>query len=205
MNVEEVRDAAGNLSLYNTIDVAPYGDGGQYIVTLTLDEAFLTDPGTVHPLAAASTMQEVIGSSYINDTDVNSPAVDQLRQLVHHVGGLHQRREVQKLFAVFVEPYESYIAPYGISDAYMILYEKPGTRRHLPCSRGYRAISGRTPRSPGTTSRVFQRIQRSKRAVKCDSDADEHNVPVYMTAYVQACVRIMWMILRLRQSTNSAG
>ena len=27
-------------------------------------------------------------------------AVDQLRQLVHHVGGLHQRREVQKLFAV---------------------------------------------------------------------------------------------------------
>ncbi len=60
MNVEEVRDAAGNLSLYNTIDVAPYGDGGQYIVTLTLDEAFLTDPA-VHPLAAASTMQEVIG------------------------------------------------------------------------------------------------------------------------------------------------
>ena len=51
MNVEEVRDAAGKVSLYNRIDIAPYGDGGQYIVTVTLDEAFLTAPDTVYPVA----------------------------------------------------------------------------------------------------------------------------------------------------------
>ena len=127
MNVEEVRDAAGKASLYNRIDIAPYGDGGQYIVTVTLDKAFLTAPDTVYPVAAATTSQETIGSAYINDADVNSgsPSTNygsSSTLWVGYINGAKYRSYVQ----FCIEPYESYIAPYGISDAYLLLYEKSG-------------------------------------------------------------------------------
>ncbi len=191
MNVEEVRDAAGNLSLYNTIDVAPYGDGGQYIVTLTLDEAFLTNPGTVYPLAAASTMQEVIGSSYINDADVNSgsPSTNygsSSTMWVGYINGAKYRSYLQ----FCIEPYESYIAPYGISDAYMILYEKSGntsTFTMQPRIPGniwsYTSLTWNN--QPGYSS-AFNGVNAPSNVTLTQTSTMYR---VYMTAYVQACMR----------------
>ena len=100
INIEELRDAEGKVSLQNRIDIAPYEEDGKYLVMVTLDEAFMTDPQTVYPLTATSPAS--IYGDNINDTDVNlgSP-VDQLRQLVHAVGGVYQWRDLPVLPAVY--------------------------------------------------------------------------------------------------------
>ena len=51
--LEELRDASGNYSMENVIDIAQYADG-RYLVTITLDEAFLDDEDTVYPVTAAA-------------------------------------------------------------------------------------------------------------------------------------------------------
>ena len=127
MNVEEVRDAAGKVSLYNRIDIAPYGDGGQYIVTVTLDEAFLTAPDTVYPLRAATTSQATIGSAKINDADVNSgsPSTNygsSSTLWVGYINGAKYRSYVQFIIGSYVNT----ILPDNITNAYLKLYELSG-------------------------------------------------------------------------------
>ena len=68
--LRELIDAAGNTSTDNLIDVAQYEDG-DYLVTITLDEEFLQDPGTQYPVAL-STSTKTLTASYINDTHVTS-------------------------------------------------------------------------------------------------------------------------------------
>ena len=143
MNVEEVRDAAGKASLYNRIDIAPYGDGGQYIVTVTLDEAFLADPDTEYPLRAATTSQESIGSAKINDADVNSgsPSTNygsSSTLWVGYINGAKYRSYVQFI----IGSYQNTILPGNVTSAYLNLYE----------------ISGNTSRS--TSSWIFCRFGR---------------------------------------------
>ena len=125
MNVEEVRDAAGKASLYNRIDIAPYGDGGQYIVTVTLDEAFLTAPDTVYPLRAAA--QISIGSSYINDTDVNTmnPGGNYAGSTTlwtGYINGAKYRSYLQFIFGDYMYT----IRPGNVTSAYLNLYEISG-------------------------------------------------------------------------------
>ncbi len=68
--LRELTDAAGNISTDNLIDVAQYEDG-DYLVTVTLDEAFLQDPGTQYPVAL-SAATKTLTAAYINDTHVTS-------------------------------------------------------------------------------------------------------------------------------------
>ena len=191
MNVEEVRDAAGKASLYNRIDIAPYGDGGQYIVTVTLDEAFLTAPDTVYPLRAATTSQATIGSAYINDADVNSgsPSTNygsSSTLWVGYINGAKYRSYVQ----FCIEPYESYIAPYGISDAYLLLYEKSGNtstftmQPRIP-SNIWNYTSLTWNNQPGYLS-AFNGVNAPPN-VQLTQTSTMYRV--YMTAFVQACMR----------------
>ena len=127
MNVEEVRDAAGKASLYNRIDIAPYGDDGQYIVTVTLDEAFLADPDTEYPLRASTTSQVTIGSAYINDADVNSgsPSTNygsSSTMWVGYINGAKYRSYVQFI----IGSYQNTILPGNVTSAYLNLYEISG-------------------------------------------------------------------------------
>ena len=191
MNVEEVRDAAGKASLYNRIDIAPYGDGGQYIVTVTLDEAFLADPDTEYPLRAAATSQVTIGSAYINDADVNSgsPSTNygsSSTLWVGYINGAKYRSYVQ----FCIEPYESYIAPYGISDAYLLLYEKSGNtstftmQPRIP-NNIWTYTSLTWNNQPGYLS-AFNGVNAPPN-VQLTQTSTMYRV--YMTAYVQACMR----------------
>ena len=191
MNVEEVRDAAGKASLYNRIDIAPYGDGGQYIVTVTLDKAFLTAPDTVYPVAAATTSQATIGSAKINDADVNSgsPSTNygsSSTMWVGYINGAKYRSYVQ----FCIEPYESYIAPYGISDAYLLLYEKSGNtstftmQPRIPDNIwNYTSLTWNN--QPGYLS-AFNGVNAPPN-VQLTQTSTMYRV--YMTAFVQACMR----------------
>ncbi len=191
MNVEEVRDAAGNLSLYNTIDVAPYGDGGQYIVTLTLDEAFLTEPGTVYPLAVSSTLQKTIGSADINDTDVNSgsPSTNygsSSTMWVGYINGAKYRSYIQFI----IGDYAPTIAPNGITNAYMILYEKSGNtstftlQPRIPSNIwSYTSLTWNN--QPGYSS-AFNGVNAPSNVTLTQTSTMYR---VYMGAYVQACMR----------------
>ena len=191
MNVEEVRDAAGKASLYNRIDIAPYGDGGQYIVTVTLDEAFLTAPDTVYPVAAATTSQATIGSASINDADVNSgsPTTNygsSSTLWVGYINGAKYRSYVQFI----IEDYKEEIAPNGITDAYLLLYEKSGNTSTF-------TMQPRIPNNIWTYTSLTWNNQPGYLSAFNGVSAPS-NVPltqtstmyrVYMTAYVQACMR----------------
>ena len=191
MNVEEVRDAAGKASLYNRIDIAPYGDGGQYIVTVTLDEAFLTAPDTVYPVAAATTSQATIGSAYINDADVNSgsPSTNygsSSTLWVGYINGAKYRSYVQFI----IEDYKEEIAPNGITDAYLLLYEKSGNtstfsmQSRIP-SNIWNYTSLTWNNQPGYWS-AFNGVSAPSNVTLTQTSTMYR---VYMTAYVQACMR----------------
>ena len=125
INIEELRDAEGKVSLQNRIDIAPYAEDGKYLVMVTLDEAFMTDPQTVYPLSATSPAS-VYGDD-INDTDVNSGSpsknyASSSTLWVGYINGAVYRSYLQFI----IGEYSDDIAPNSISNAYMILYEKSG-------------------------------------------------------------------------------
>ena len=158
---------------------------------LTLDEAFLTAPDTVYPVAAATTSQATIGSAYINDADVNSgsPSTNygsSSTLWVGYINGAKYRSYVQ----FCIEPYESYIAPYGITDAYLLLYEKSGNTSTF-------TMQPRIPNNIWTYTSLTWNNQPGYLSAFNGVSAPS-NVPltqtstmyrVYMTAYVQACMR----------------
>ena len=191
MNVEEVRDAAGKASLYNRIDIAPYGDGGQYIVTVTLDEAFLADPDTEYPLRAAATSQVTIGCAYINDADVNSGSpsknyASSSTLWVGYINGAVYRSYLQFI----IGEYSDDIAPNSISNAYMILYEKSGNtstfsmQSRIP-SNIWNYTSLTWNNQPGMYT-AFNGIS-PPGSVTLTQTSTMYQVP--MTNFVQGCVR----------------
>lgn len=122
INVEPLHDAAGNLSCANTIDIAPYG-GGRYIITVTPDRAFLSDPGTVYPVTA-SVNSQTFGASYINDTEVrtNSASTNYNTTSTLWAGNINSIK-YRGYIQFILGSYKDTIAPNGITDAYLNLYE----------------------------------------------------------------------------------
>ena len=93
---------------------------------ITLDKAFLTDPNTVYPVAAAATYQ-TMGSEYINDTDVNSSSpgtnyASSTTLWAGYINGAKYRSYLQFIISSF----SSTISPDSITNSYLILYEKSG-------------------------------------------------------------------------------
>ena len=141
LNIGELKDAGGNCSMHNRIDIAPYEQPGKYLVMVTLDEAFLTDPDTVYPVAAAASSQTV-GASYINDADVNSSSpsnnyANSTTLWAGYINGAKYRSYIQFIMGSFL----SSIAPDNITNSYLILYEKSGNTSSFTLQ----------PRIPGNT------------------------------------------------------
>ena len=67
--LEELMDAAGNYSMENVIDIAQY-ENGQYLVTITLDEAFLADEDTVYPVTASASSTGWLYHTSMDDTHI---------------------------------------------------------------------------------------------------------------------------------------
>ena len=127
INIEELRDANGNSSLQNRIDIAPYEQPGKYLVTVSLDEAFLTDPDTVYPLAASATSQITIGASYINDTYVHTLDSSSNNASSPTIwAGNANGGKYRTYFQFVIGSYKETIDPDEVVNAYLNLYEKSG-------------------------------------------------------------------------------
>ena len=122
--LRELIDAAGNTSADNLIDVAQYEDG-DYLVTITLDEEFLQDPGTQYPVAL-STSTKTLTASYINDTHVTStsPNTNYASAALMKSGDAGSD-SLNYIFIQFIFSNTSWyqsIAPNGVNSASLNLY-----------------------------------------------------------------------------------
>ena len=189
INIEELRDAEGKVSLQNRIDIAPYAEDGKYLVMVTLDEAFMTDPQTVYPLSATSPAS-VYGDD-INDADVNSGSpsknyASSSTLWVGYINGAVYRSYLQFI----IGEYSDDIAPNSISNAYMILYEKSGNtstfsmQSRIP-SNIWNYTSLTWNNQPGYWS-TFNGVSAPSNVPLTQTSTMYR---VYMTAYVQACMR----------------
>jgi|GEM_PF-3221576 len=189
INIEELRDAEGKVSLQNRIDIAPYAEDGKYLVMVTLDEAFMTDPQTVYPLSATSPAS-VYGDD-INDADVNSGSpsknyASSSTLWVGYINGAVYRSYLQFI----IGEYSDDIAPNSISNAYMILYEKSGNtstfsmQSRIP-SNIWNYTSLTWNNQPGMYT-AFNGIS-PPGSVTLTQTSTMYQVP--MTNFVQGCVR----------------
>lgn len=126
INVEDVTDAAGNVSLDNTISIAQYDDG-RYLVTLAIDQNFLTSANTVYPVMLTDTTQITLTAEYINDTDVNSgsPNSTDASSSTLWVGKMSTTYRSYMQF-IFPQTMKDDISPSSVSSAYLNLYEVSG-------------------------------------------------------------------------------
>ena len=135
--LRELIDAAGNTSTDNLIDVAQYEDG-DYLVTITLDEEFLQDPGTQYPVAL-STSTKTLTASYINDTHVTStsPNTNYASAALMKSGDAGSD-SLNYIFIQFIFSNTSWyqsIAPNGVNSASLNLYSNnSGSAGRISCS-----------------------------------------------------------------------
>ena len=135
--LRELIDAAGNTSTDNLIDVAQYEDG-DYLVTITLDEEFLQDPGTQYPVAL-STSTKTLTASYINDTHVTStsPNTNYASAALMKSGDAGSD-SLNYIFIQFIFSNTSWyksIAPNGVNSASLNLYSNnSGATGRISCS-----------------------------------------------------------------------
>ena len=135
--LRELIDAAGNTSTDNLIDVAQYEDG-DYLVTITLDEEFLQDPGTQYPVAL-STSTKTLTASYINDTHVTStsPNTNYASAALMKFGDAGGD-SLNYIFIQFIFSNTSWyqsIAPNGVNSASLNLYSNnSGSAGRISCS-----------------------------------------------------------------------
>ncbi len=139
--------------MHNRIDIAPYEQPGKYLVMVTLDEAFLTDPDTVSRCRRRF-LSNRRRQLYQRCGRQLQLALEQLCELHYPLGRLINGAKYRSYIQFIMGSFLSSIAPDNITNSYLILYESRGTLPPLPCSRVSRATHGRTPRSPGTISRA---------------------------------------------------
>ncbi len=121
INVEEIIDANGNKSFENEIEFLAKADG-TYLVTMTVDEEFITE--AAYPTSAAIVYAtHNYDASCINDIDVGTydPNANYSTTARMYVGRLDG--EIYRAFFQFVIPTAYQFAPGAVTDAYMYLYE----------------------------------------------------------------------------------
>ena len=100
LNIGELKDAGGNCSMHNRIDIAPYEQPGKYLVMVTLDEAF-------RPIRTRSTrcrrrfLSNRRRQLYQRCGRQLQLALEQLCELHYPLGRLYQRREIPFIHPVY--------------------------------------------------------------------------------------------------------
>ena len=122
--LEELRDASGNYSMENVIDIAQYADG-RYLVTITLDEAFLDDEDTVYPVTAAASSTGWLYHTSMDDTHImqGAPNTNYYSSTLMPVGYSSGVARVFMQF-VFTSELKSLINPDRIVEAKLYLWDQ---------------------------------------------------------------------------------
>ena len=130
--LEELRDASGNYSMENVIDIAQYADG-RYLVTITLDEAFLDDEDTVYPVTAAASSTGWLYHTSMDDTHImqSVPTTNYYSATVMYMGRWASYPARIMMQFVFTDALKSAIAPERITEAKLFLWDQSSdtTRR----------------------------------------------------------------------------
>ena len=122
--LEELMDAAGNYSMENVIDIAQY-ENGQYLVTITLDEAFLADEDTVYPVTASASSTGWLYHTSMDDTHImqgspNTNYYSSTTMPIGYAGGGASRIFFQ---FVFTQALKDAINPNLIESAQLYLWD----------------------------------------------------------------------------------
>ena len=122
--LEELMDAAGNYSMENVIDIAQY-ENGQYLVTITLDEAFLADEDTVYPVTASASSTGWLYHTSMDDTHIMQgyPNTNYYSSTLMPVGYSSGVSRVFMQF-VFTAELKSLINPDRIIEAELYLWDQ---------------------------------------------------------------------------------
>ena len=130
--LEELRDASGNYSMENVIDIAQYADG-RYLVTITLDEAFLDDEDTVYPVTAAASSTGWLYHTSMDDTHImqSVPTTNYYSATVMYMGRWASYPARIMMQFVFTDALKSAISPSSITEAKLFLWDQSSdtTRR----------------------------------------------------------------------------
>ena len=189
--LRELIDAAGNTSTDNLIDVAQYEDG-DYLVTITLDEEFLQDPGTQYPVAL-STSTKTLTASYINDTHVTStsPNTNYASAALMKSGDAGSD-SLNYIFIQFIFSNTSWyqsIAPDNVTSASLNLYSNnSGSAGRISCSIptgtwNYQNITWNN--RPGMNSDGSNGVS----AVRSSIHANAGWQTIYITDFIKASLR----------------
>ena len=123
--LEELMDAAGNYSMENVIDIAQY-ENGQYLVTITLDEAFLADEDTVYPVTASASSTGWLYHTSMDDTHImqSVPTTNYYGATVMYMGRWASYPARIMMQFVFTDALKNAIAPSSITEAKLYLWDQ---------------------------------------------------------------------------------
>ena len=146
--LEELMDAAGNYSMENVIDIAQY-ENGQYLVTITLDEAFLADEDTVYPVTASASSTGWLYHTSMDDTHImqSVPTTNYYGATVMYMGRWASYPARIMMQFVFTDALKNAIAPSSITEAKLYLWDQSTDTTR-------RTVNVRIPRNIWTASTV---------------------------------------------------
>ena len=146
--LEELIDAAGNYSMENVIDIAQYKNG-QYLVTITLDEAFLADEDTVYPVTASASSTGWLYHTSMDDTHImqSVPTTNYYGATVMYMGRWASYPARIMMQFVFTDALKNAIAPSSITEAKLYLWDQSTDTTR-------RTVNVRIPRNIWTASTV---------------------------------------------------